>query len=278
MVVLRWALGAVVAASAVSASTDELQFFSRLLKRQDPGTPAYNCHDNCGQAIIQARNSADVCNDNIFLTNYGNCLQCSGPDNVNIWRFYGTSLSRAAEPCGLSTEPLAGVQPDVGPAIPAGSNAGSTSSTAEPSSSSTAPPASEPETSSTNGPTEEPTSEPTSGPTSSSGNGGETSGPQPTASSSGGADQTSATSGPSETNGGGSPTATVTDATSSGGSVPTFASSGTASTTAGGQNGTSPSPTSTGPPIVTGGANAAYGSAVGFYGALALGALFAVAH
>lgn len=52
MLTLRWALGAIVAASAVSASTDELQFFSRLLKRQDPGTPEYNCHDNCGKHLF----------------------------------------------------------------------------------------------------------------------------------------------------------------------------------------------------------------------------------
>lgn len=48
MVATRWTLAAVLAATAVSASTDELQFIARLLKRQDPGTPAYNCHDNCG--------------------------------------------------------------------------------------------------------------------------------------------------------------------------------------------------------------------------------------
>lgn len=53
MITLRWVLGAVAAASVASASTDELQFFSRLLKRQDPGTPEYNCHDNCGKHIIR---------------------------------------------------------------------------------------------------------------------------------------------------------------------------------------------------------------------------------
>ena len=49
MITVRWALGVIVAASAASASTDELQLFSRLLKRQEPGTPEYNCHDNCGK-------------------------------------------------------------------------------------------------------------------------------------------------------------------------------------------------------------------------------------
>ena len=52
MIALRWTLGAIVAASAASASTNELQLFSRLLKRQEPGTPEYNCHDNCGKHAL----------------------------------------------------------------------------------------------------------------------------------------------------------------------------------------------------------------------------------
>lgn len=84
MIILRWAFGAIIAATTISAAADELQLFSRLLKRQEPGSPAYNCHDNCGQAIIQGRNSADVCHDDIFLTDYKMCLQCAGPDNQNI--------------------------------------------------------------------------------------------------------------------------------------------------------------------------------------------------
>jgi hypothetical protein len=90
MVVIRFILGVAAVASAVAATADaDLQLFSRLLKRQAPGSPEYNCHDNCGQAIIQARASPSYCTDNIFLTDYKNCLQCSGPDNVNIWSMYG---------------------------------------------------------------------------------------------------------------------------------------------------------------------------------------------
>lgn len=40
---------AALAATAVHASAiDSDEIFAVLLKRQDPGTPAYNCHDNCG--------------------------------------------------------------------------------------------------------------------------------------------------------------------------------------------------------------------------------------
>lgn len=45
-------LGALAAASIASASAiDGEELFSVLLKRQEPGTPAYNCHDNCGRSI-----------------------------------------------------------------------------------------------------------------------------------------------------------------------------------------------------------------------------------
>ena len=91
MVAIRFFLGVTALTSAVTAATADadLKVFASLLKRQAPGSPEYNCHDNCGQAIIQARSSPSYCTDNIFLTDYKNCLQCSGPDNVNIWSMYG---------------------------------------------------------------------------------------------------------------------------------------------------------------------------------------------
>lgn len=41
-------LVAVVSATGLSA---EEEVFAALLKRQSPGTPAYNCHDVCGQLL-----------------------------------------------------------------------------------------------------------------------------------------------------------------------------------------------------------------------------------
>jgi hypothetical protein len=37
------------AAVSVVASLTEENVFTTLLKRQEPGTPEYNCHDNCGK-------------------------------------------------------------------------------------------------------------------------------------------------------------------------------------------------------------------------------------
>ncbi|RYO94563.1 hypothetical protein DL766_001927 [Monosporascus sp. MC13-8B] len=266
MITLRWALCASIAARIASASTDELQLISRLLKRQEPGTPAYNCHDNCGQAILQARNSDDVCTDDVFLTDYENCLQCSGPDNVDIWRFYRNSLTAAAEPCGLPTAPLSGQQPEVGPAIPAGSSASPTTSTAT-----------------TSGP-------PTASATSAS---------QPTMTTTTEVPTTAAEDSPSETpeSPAAAPTAEPTSASTtatSEASVPTSQEftpssttvyetiSGSASTVAptinDGGNGTATAATSSGVVPVTGAANALVGRGpAGIYGALALGAWYAVA-
>jgi hypothetical protein len=46
MVASRFVL--LAAAATASASLTEDAYFAHLLKRQEPGTPAYNCHDNCG--------------------------------------------------------------------------------------------------------------------------------------------------------------------------------------------------------------------------------------
>ncbi|KAI0012111.1 hypothetical protein F4779DRAFT_569426 [Xylariaceae sp. FL0662B] len=153
-----WALCLAVVVKAVSASTEESQFFLHLLRRQAPGSPAFNCHDNCGQAVIASKKSDDVCNDNAFLTDYKNCLQCSGPDNEDIWKWYGNTLTKAAEPCGLSTTPLCGDQPDVGPAVAVGPTPSNL-----PTSGGTVP---TPTPTATNGPT---TDSPTEGATSTAG-------------------------------------------------------------------------------------------------------------
>ncbi|TRX96318.1 hypothetical protein FHL15_002590 [Xylaria flabelliformis] len=90
----------------MSAISDELSIFADFHKRQEPGSAAYSCHEACGQAILAARASKDVCSDDDFLTNYDTCLKCSGPDNIDIWKIYGQTLSGFGEICGLSTIPV----------------------------------------------------------------------------------------------------------------------------------------------------------------------------
>ncbi len=47
----------------------------------------------------------DPCGNHAFLTAYAQCLACAGPDDVNIWKYYGASVGAAGEKCGLSTTP-----------------------------------------------------------------------------------------------------------------------------------------------------------------------------
>ncbi|KAI1164811.1 hypothetical protein F5B18DRAFT_225932 [Nemania serpens] len=105
MMKLGWTL---VVAVVVMATSNELPPFANLLKRQAPGSPAFNCHQACGQAVLQVRSSEDVCGDAVFLSNYNSCLECAGPDNIDIWKYYGTALSGAAGRCGLPTTPESG--------------------------------------------------------------------------------------------------------------------------------------------------------------------------
>ncbi|KAH8678306.1 hypothetical protein BX600DRAFT_148347 [Xylariales sp. PMI_506] len=94
--------------AGVQAATPKNALFAALIERQsvEPGTDLYNCHDNCGEAILESESSSDVCSDTIFLTDYDNCLQCSGPDNENIWQYYGPELTSAAAACSLATTPV----------------------------------------------------------------------------------------------------------------------------------------------------------------------------
>ncbi|KAJ2996512.1 hypothetical protein NUW58_g950 [Xylaria curta] len=110
MVKLNLALAAaIVAHGAIAATVDEQSLFANLLKRQEPGTPKYKCHEACGGAILAARAAGDdVCKDDAFLSNYNSCLKCAGPGNFDIWNIYGRTLSGFGESCGLSTTPEAG--------------------------------------------------------------------------------------------------------------------------------------------------------------------------
>ncbi|KAF3005845.1 hypothetical protein E8E13_008759 [Curvularia kusanoi] len=108
-------VASLVVASSASLITRQDALLTSLLKRQEPSTPAYNCHDNCGSAIKLSR-VADPCNNAVFIADYNNCIKCSGPDNYNIWRYYGGSLSSTGAKCGLDTEPVSGKQEDVPPA------------------------------------------------------------------------------------------------------------------------------------------------------------------
>ena len=49
---LTQCLLAAFAAATATASPPTDDFFSILLKRQEPGTPAYECHNSCGTCTL----------------------------------------------------------------------------------------------------------------------------------------------------------------------------------------------------------------------------------
>ncbi|CAN8098349.1 unnamed protein product [Discula destructiva] len=124
MLSFKWFVSAALTlstASAVNFARVDSLIRANVLKRDDlsPGSPLYNCHDNCGEALLEGQNCPSVCSDTTFLTDYDNCLQCSGPDNADIWQWYGPDLTDYASACGLSTSPLNGTQANVTAAIAA---------------------------------------------------------------------------------------------------------------------------------------------------------------
>jgi hypothetical protein len=74
--------------------------YSILLARQEPGTPQYDCHADCG-AVITIGRTPDHCANATFTASLEDCLNCAL--EFDIWRYYGESVGEAATACGLAT-------------------------------------------------------------------------------------------------------------------------------------------------------------------------------
>ncbi|KAJ5699394.1 hypothetical protein N7536_002407 [Penicillium majusculum] len=94
---------AAFACAVISASAFEFPDFVPLHRRQDPGTPAYECHANCGGIITAARTDG-YCDADDFKTELTDCLNCA--IEFDIWKYYGGSVSKAATACGLDATPV----------------------------------------------------------------------------------------------------------------------------------------------------------------------------
>ncbi|KAF1846055.1 uncharacterized protein K460DRAFT_283144 [Cucurbitaria berberidis CBS 394.84] len=163
MVATSALLAGFIAAASASVLHPEDVVFAKLLKRQEPGTPAFNCHDNCGTAITLSR-QPNKCDIEEFKYDYANCLVCAGPDNIDIWKYYGRTLTIAGTSCGLSTEPKSGKQPDV----PAAKHLSTNSAAPSPTPTPEAPKSETPAPATSEKPTEAPTSaKPTEAPSAS---------------------------------------------------------------------------------------------------------------
>ncbi|OAL24294.1 hypothetical protein AYO20_10721 [Fonsecaea nubica] len=150
---MHYALPAVLALAVASASASisfEYHPSVPLERRQEPGTPAYECHANCG-GVITAGRTEGYCDSANFTTILEDCLECAL--EFDIWRYYGESVSAAATGCGLdatpvpasngtsATEPTATPAPTSTSSAPGTEETGTTSTTAssEPSETTAAP-------------------------------------------------------------------------------------------------------------------------------------------
>ncbi|KAL4807582.1 hypothetical protein BDV18DRAFT_135600 [Aspergillus unguis] len=88
---------------ACTAAAFQYPDFVPLHKRQEPGTPQYECHANCG-GIITASRTDGYCDTSDFKSELSDCLDCALV--YDIWKYYGDSVSSAAEECGLDATPV----------------------------------------------------------------------------------------------------------------------------------------------------------------------------
>ncbi|KAF5676545.1 hypothetical protein FHETE_2041 [Fusarium heterosporum] len=73
-----------------------------LMKRQQPGTPQYECHEDCGLLITLAREKG-FCDSEEWNEHYDRCMECA--NTYGIWKYYGEGVSKVAEQCELSPSP-----------------------------------------------------------------------------------------------------------------------------------------------------------------------------
>ncbi|OAP65387.1 hypothetical protein AYL99_01359 [Fonsecaea erecta] len=101
---MRYALPSVMALAVASVSASLLYPDNfPLQRRQEPGTPEYDCHANCGTVIVDGRTEG-YCDSANFTTALEDCLNCAL--QYDIWQYYGDSVAQAATACGLDATPV----------------------------------------------------------------------------------------------------------------------------------------------------------------------------
>ncbi|KAK3297353.1 uncharacterized protein B0H64DRAFT_123173 [Chaetomium fimeti] len=95
-------LGLLAVSVANATFLDNTPDYALILSRQAPGTPQFECHSNCGNALAGGRDPAH-CDNATWTGYYEACLGCAL--DFDIWRIYGNGVSSAASACGLSATP-----------------------------------------------------------------------------------------------------------------------------------------------------------------------------
>ncbi|KAL1617625.1 hypothetical protein SLS56_010890 [Neofusicoccum ribis] len=95
---MHFSTATIACALPLLAAAFEFPDFVPLHKRQEPGTPAYECHANCGGVITLSRTDG-FCDTSDFTTKFNACMACA--IEYDIWQYYGGSVTRAANTCGV---------------------------------------------------------------------------------------------------------------------------------------------------------------------------------
>ncbi|KAJ5984318.1 hypothetical protein N7481_006417 [Penicillium waksmanii] len=74
-----------------------------LFSRQEPGSPNYNCHEDCGLITAYWHKGGDYCDTADFKTRLSNCLKCALTQDV--WKYYGEDVKNAANECHVDATP-----------------------------------------------------------------------------------------------------------------------------------------------------------------------------
>ncbi|KAJ4520154.1 hypothetical protein HRR83_002119 [Exophiala dermatitidis] len=126
----------VIALAVLGAATASASFVYPdavpLHRRQEPGTPEYECHANCGGVIVDGRQE-NYCTSEDYKTKLAACLDCALP--YDIWQYYGTSVTKAAQACGDDATPHPGTASSSSSEAPAPTSSAAPSSNVAPTSS-----------------------------------------------------------------------------------------------------------------------------------------------
>ncbi|KAM0508823.1 hypothetical protein ACHAQF_005107 [Verticillium nonalfalfae] len=92
----------VTAASASLAPSWDWPDAMPIEARQAPGTPRFQCHEDCGTTISLSRVEG-YCTNAEWRGRYDACMICANTEG--IWQFYRNAITPAAAACGLTAEP-----------------------------------------------------------------------------------------------------------------------------------------------------------------------------
>ncbi|KAK1719512.1 hypothetical protein CaCOL14_001788 [Colletotrichum acutatum] len=74
-----------------------------LHARQVTSGAKYECHENCGYAILGAAEDG-YCTNSTWTDYFEDCLQCA--NTFDIWQYYGDGVTEAADGCNLDATPV----------------------------------------------------------------------------------------------------------------------------------------------------------------------------